>query len=77
MPVGIPLEGMTAMIEQLRQLAKDAGRDPLSLEVIVSATISIAPQALGADRPIFAGSLDQVKKTLTMSKNSVPTKSSL
>jgi alkanesulfonate monooxygenase SsuD/methylene tetrahydromethanopterin reductase-like flavin-dependent oxidoreductase (luciferase family) len=44
MPVGIPLEGMTAMIEQLRQLAKDAGRDPLSLEVIVSATISIAPQ---------------------------------
>jgi probable F420-dependent oxidoreductase len=64
MPVGIPLEGMTAMIAQLRQLAKDAGRDPLALEVIVGANISIAPQALGADRPIFAGSLDQVKKDI-------------
>ena len=64
MPVGIPLEGMTAMIAQLRQLAKDAGRDPLSLEVIVGANISIAPQALGADRPIFVGSLDQVKKDI-------------
>ena len=64
MPVGIPLEGMTAMIAQLRQLAKDAGRDPLALEVIVGANISIAPQALGADRPIFVGSLDQVKKDI-------------
>ncbi|HEX9263177.1 MAG TPA: LLM class F420-dependent oxidoreductase [Candidatus Binatia bacterium] len=64
MPVGIPLEGMTPMIAQLRQLAKDAGRDPQSLEVIVGANISIAPQSLGADRPIFAGSLDQVKKDI-------------
>ena len=51
MPVGIPLEGMTPMIAQLRQMAKDAGRDPQSLEVIVGANISIAPQSLGADRP--------------------------
>jgi len=64
MPVGIAIDGMAAMITALRQMAKDAGRDPLSLEVIVGATISIAPTALGADRSIFAGSLDQVQKDI-------------
>jgi probable F420-dependent oxidoreductase len=64
MPVGIQLDGMTAMIAQLRQMAKDVGRDPQSLEVIVGANISTAPQSLGADRPIFAGSFDQIKKDI-------------
>jgi len=64
MPVGIPLSGMAAMIAQMRQMAKDSGRDPQTLEVIVGANIAIAPQPLGGDRPIFAGSLDQVRKDI-------------
>jgi alkanesulfonate monooxygenase SsuD/methylene tetrahydromethanopterin reductase-like flavin-dependent oxidoreductase (luciferase family) len=49
------------MIAQLRQFAKDAGRDPQSLEVIVGANISLSEKPLGADRAIFTGSEDQVK----------------
>ncbi|HEY7219406.1 MAG TPA: LLM class F420-dependent oxidoreductase [Candidatus Binatia bacterium] len=64
MPVGIPLDGMAAMITQLRQLASDAGRDPRSLEVIVGANISITPKAVGADRPTFAGSEDQIRNDI-------------
>jgi len=60
MPVGIPLDGTAAMITQLRQFAKDAGRDPQSLEVIVGANLSILPHSLGPDRPLFAGSEEQV-----------------
>jgi alkanesulfonate monooxygenase SsuD/methylene tetrahydromethanopterin reductase-like flavin-dependent oxidoreductase (luciferase family) len=56
MPVGIPLDGMTAMTTELRRMAKDAGRDPQSLEVIVGANISITPEPLDPDRPVFAGS---------------------
>jgi len=62
MLVGIPLDAIAAMITQLRQMAKDAGRDPLSLEVIVGANISITLQPLGTNRAIFTGSLNQVKK---------------
>ena len=64
MPVGIPLDGMTAMIAQLRQMAKDIGRDPQSLEVIVGAIISISEKSLGADRAIFTGSENQVRNDI-------------
>jgi probable F420-dependent oxidoreductase len=64
MPIAIPLEGMAAMIAQLRQFAKDAGRDPQSLEVIVGANISLSEKPLGADRAIFTGSEDQVKNDI-------------
>lgn len=56
MPVGILFDGMAAMITQLRQFATDAGRDPQSVEVIVAANLSILPDSLGLDRPLFAGS---------------------
>ncbi|HEV8720333.1 MAG TPA: LLM class flavin-dependent oxidoreductase [Candidatus Binatia bacterium] len=64
MPVGIPLDAMAAMIAQLRQMAKDAGRDPQSLAVVVGANLSLRPALLGADRAIFTGSLDQVKSDI-------------
>jgi alkanesulfonate monooxygenase SsuD/methylene tetrahydromethanopterin reductase-like flavin-dependent oxidoreductase (luciferase family) len=64
MPIAIPLDGMAAMIAQLRQFAKDAGRDPQSLEVIVGANISLSEKPLGADRAIFTGSEDQVKNDI-------------
>jgi probable F420-dependent oxidoreductase len=60
-PVGLPVETMAEMIAQLRELAQEAGRDPAALEVIVRANLLVTPQALGADRWIFSGSLDQIK----------------
>ena len=64
MPIAIPLDGMTAMIAQLHQFAKEAGRDPQSIEVIVGANIDISEKSLGADRAIFTGSEDQVKNDI-------------
>lgn len=60
-PVGLPVETMAQMIAQLRELAQEAGRDPAALEVIVRANLLVTPQALGADRWIFSGSLEQIK----------------
>jgi probable F420-dependent oxidoreductase len=64
MPIAIPLDGMTAMIAQLHQFAKEAGRDPQSIEVIVGANIDISEKSLGADRAIFTGSEDQVRSDI-------------
>jgi len=57
MPIAIPLDGMAAVIAQLRQFAKDAGRDPQSVEVIgsedqVKNDIE-AVKKLGADEIFF------------------------
>jgi hypothetical protein len=37
-----------------------AGRDPTRFEVIVCANVAIVPKPLGADRPIFCGTMDQI-----------------
>jgi probable F420-dependent oxidoreductase len=60
-PAGVPVEGMRQMMAGLKDMAKAAGRDPASIEVVVRANLSIAQQPLGKDRGIFAGSLEEIK----------------
>ena len=64
MPVAIPLDGMAAMITELRRMAKEAGRDPQSLEVVVGANMAVKAKPLGADRAIFTGSIEQIKSDI-------------
>lgn len=60
-PAGLPVEAMAQMITQLRDMARAAGRDPMAIELIVRANLYITGEPLGADRWIFAGSVDQIK----------------
>jgi len=61
-PTGIPAEGMAQMFGAIKQMAKDAGRDPSSLAMIVRANLSITEKPLGKDRAIFSGTLEQIKE---------------
>jgi probable F420-dependent oxidoreductase len=63
-PVAIPVEGMAQMIQQLRDMAKAAGRDPSELEVIVRANVEVTEKPLGKDRFIFTGSIEQIQKDI-------------
>jgi probable F420-dependent oxidoreductase len=63
-PVAIPVDGMVQMFGAIQQMAKDAGRDPASLEMIVRAHMEITDKPLGKERKIFAGTLDQVKEDI-------------
>jgi probable F420-dependent oxidoreductase len=63
-PAGIPVEGMRQMFAGIQQMAKEAGRDPSELSMIVRANLYITEQAIQKDRPIFAGSLEQVHEDL-------------
>jgi probable F420-dependent oxidoreductase len=63
-PAGLPVEAMRQMVGQLREMARAAGRDPATLEVVVRANLVITPQALGTDRWIFTGSLDQIRSDI-------------
>jgi probable F420-dependent oxidoreductase len=63
-PAGVPLDGMKQMMAGLKDMAKAAGRDPASVEVVVRANLSIAQQPLGKDRGIFSGTLEEIKADL-------------
>ena len=61
-PVAIPVAGMTQMFGAVQQMAKEAGRDPSSLKMVVRANLHITDKPLGADRGIFAGTLEQIRE---------------
>jgi probable F420-dependent oxidoreductase len=61
-PVAIPVAGMVQMFGAVQQIAKEAGRDPSSLAMVVRANLHITEKALGAGRGIFAGSLEQIRE---------------
>ena len=59
-PVGVPLEGMTQMFAEIQRMAKEAGRDPASLQMIVRANLHVTDKPLPAERFIFSGTLEQI-----------------
>ena len=61
-PVGIPLEGMAQMIEGLKAMAKEAGRDPSSIQGVVRANVLVTEQAIEKKRFIFTGALEQIQQ---------------
>ncbi len=61
-PVAIPVDGMALMFGALKQMAKEAGRDPSSLAMVVRANLEITDKPLGKERMIFTGTLDQIKE---------------
>ena len=67
-PVGIPVEGMAQMFSSIQEMAKAAGRDPASLELIVRAHVEITDKPLGKKRFIFTGTRDQVKEDIAACK---------
>ena len=61
-PVGIPVEGMRQMYEGLKGMAKEAGRDPKTLAMIVRANVEIREAPRPKDGPIFTGTMDQIRE---------------
>jgi probable F420-dependent oxidoreductase len=61
-PVAIPVAGMEQMFGGVKQMAKEAGRDPSKLAMVVRANLHITDKPLGADRAIFAGTLEQIRE---------------
>ena len=60
MPVGIPLTGVAAIFDEIKKMAKDAGRDPSALKLVVTAGMEIHEKRIENDRMEFTGSLEQI-----------------
>src|SRR6202011_5992353 len=61
-PVFLPVPVMAEMFGSITQMAKEAGRDPSALVMVVHAVLEITEKPLGRDRMIFSGSLDQISE---------------
>ncbi len=68
-PTGVPAEGMAQMMDGIRGMAEQAGRDPSSLSMVVRANVDVTNEPLGDQRGIFSGSLDQIKSDIQTTKN--------
>jgi probable F420-dependent oxidoreductase len=60
LPAGIPLSGIRPKFEEIKQMAKNAGRDPATLALIVRANMEIHDTPVEKDRVDFTGSLEQI-----------------
>ena len=63
-PVGIPVEGMAQMFGAIKQMAKEAVRDPSALTLVVRANLEVSDKALGRERMIFNGSVEQIEEDI-------------
>jgi probable F420-dependent oxidoreductase len=59
-PVGIPLSGVGPMFEGIKGMAKEAGRDPSAIELIVRANVEIYNSPIQKERVDFTGTLEQI-----------------
>ena len=59
-PVGIPLRDIGAIFEGIKGMAKENGRDPAAMELIVRANVEIHDAPVQKDRMDFAGTLEQI-----------------
>ena len=60
-PAGLPVDAMKQMMDGIKGMAQEAGRDASELEVIVRANLMVTDGPLGDDRFLCTGSLDQIK----------------
>ena len=60
LPVGIPLTDLGGIFDGIKKMARDSGRDPAALELIVSAGVDIHQKPIEKDRIEFTGTLEQI-----------------
>jgi probable F420-dependent oxidoreductase len=68
MPVGVPLEGMQAMLASIRETAASHGRDGDAIALVVRANLFITDAPIEKDRFIFTGTLEQIAEDVAATK---------
>ncbi len=59
-PVAVPLSAVAQMFEGIKEMAREAGRDPAALELIVRANVEFSETPIDKDRADFTGALEQI-----------------
>jgi len=68
LPVGIPPAGVAQMFEGIKETARQAGRDPSELELVMRGNVEVTDSPLGDDRGPFCGTTEQIASDIAASK---------
>ena len=68
MPVGIPLGGVAQMFEGIKEMAREAGRDPETLDLVVRGNLEFSETPINGDRAEFTGTLEQIKEDISKAR---------
>ena len=68
-PVGIPIAAIPHMFGGIRQMAKEAGRQPDDIELLVRGHVELTGQAAGKGRGDFTGSLEQIAEDIAATRS--------
>ncbi len=68
LPVGIPLSEVGAMFDGIKNMARETGRDPSKLELIVTAGVEIHKTPIEKERTEFTGTLEQIGEDFATAK---------
>ncbi len=60
-PAGVPVDGMAQMFSGIQGMAKEAGRDPSELKMIVRANLEVRSESRGDKGFVFSGTRDEIK----------------
>jgi alkanesulfonate monooxygenase SsuD/methylene tetrahydromethanopterin reductase-like flavin-dependent oxidoreductase (luciferase family) len=72
MPVGMTIDQVKSTSSQLRSIAKELGRNPGDLKIILRYNFSITVQPQGKDRAFFSGTISQIKDDVASVKSYGP-----
>ena len=72
MPVGMTLDQIKSTSNQLRSIAKELGRNPSDLKIILRYNLSITAQPQGKGRAFFSGTISQIKDDVASVKSYGP-----
>jgi len=67
-PVGIPLSSVGPMFDGIKSMAKNAGRDPSAIELIVGANVEIHNTRIQKDRVDFNGTLEKMAEDVATAR---------
>jgi probable F420-dependent oxidoreductase len=63
-PAGLPVDALRPMWNAVRDLAAGYDRDPDALELVVRANMVVTERPVGAERPSYCGTIDQIAEDL-------------
>jgi probable F420-dependent oxidoreductase len=69
MPSGVPLAATEQMMDEIREAARAAGRDPSAVELVLFAFPAILEESPGEGRPDFVGTLDEVRRDVATARD--------
>ncbi len=68
MPVAIPLGGVAQMFEGIKEMARESGRDPETLDLVVRGNLEISETPINGERAEFTGTLEQIKEDVSKAR---------